>query len=207
MYDYSIKLHAQEYLVYGFGSDGMVSASKDFLHLLGKDSYVQGYFEYDSKKSGGVTVSHLRVDNQRINAPYYVSSADAIVVTKDVYLAKFAIFDKLKDNGIVIINTNDITKYLSELHQQDLDLLKKRNALIYVIDATKIADKYELNGKINKIIECVLLHVLGYDDKIDELIQGIDIIFKTKGCSGAKTQYVTPNKVSGRVVNTVKLSS
>ncbi len=181
MYDYNIKMHAREYLVYGFGSDGMVSASKDFLHLLGKDSYVQGYFEYDSKKSGGVTVSHLRVDNQRINSPYYASSADAIVVTKDVYLSKFAIFDKLKDNGIVIINTNDITKCLSDFHQQDLDLLKKRNALIYVIDATKIADKFELNGKINKIIECVLLHVLGYDDKIEELIKGIDIIFKTKG--------------------------
>lgn len=64
--NYQIDLHDQEIKIYGYGSDGMVSASKDIMHIMGEKKYVQGYFEYDSKKSGGVTISHLRLSDSKI---------------------------------------------------------------------------------------------------------------------------------------------
>ena len=70
--DYKIDLGCKELKIYGFGSDGMVSASKDILKIIGNNGskYVQSYNEYDSKKSGGVTIAHLRMGNKKINAPY-----------------------------------------------------------------------------------------------------------------------------------------
>ena len=73
--------------VYGFGSDGMVGASKNFMKVLGQkeNNYVQGYFEYDSKKSGGVTRSHIRISDKEIRKSYYVESPDLVVVSKDSF--------------------------------------------------------------------------------------------------------------------------
>ena len=82
-----VEVDYKEIKVYGFGSDGMVGASKNFMKVLGQkeNNYVQGYFEYDSKKSGGVTISHLRVGESKINAPYFLTSPDFVIVSKDIY--------------------------------------------------------------------------------------------------------------------------
>ena len=107
--DYVIKEHkTRSILIYGYGSDGMVSASKDLITILGNytDANVQGYFEYDSKKSGGVTKSHLRVSKNEINSPYYVDKANILVVTKDSYLKRYDIISKLKKNGTFILVTS-----------------------------------------------------------------------------------------------------
>ena len=74
--DIDVKTDYKEIKVYGFGSDGMVGASKNFMKVLGEKNYVQGYFEYDSKKSGGVTISHLRVGPSKIDAPYFLTNPD-----------------------------------------------------------------------------------------------------------------------------------
>ena len=86
--NYDFKSSNEEILIYGFGSDGMVSASKDILKLIGglDNRFVQGYFEYDSKKSGGVTISHLRISDNIIRAPYYVTSPSILIITKDSYI-------------------------------------------------------------------------------------------------------------------------
>ncbi len=105
--NYEINLPCLEIQIYGFGSDGMISAAKDILKILGKTNYVQGYFEYDSKKSGGVTVSHLRIGSQKIHAPFYVSNPDFLVVTKDEYFEKYSILEHLKENAILLINTKN----------------------------------------------------------------------------------------------------
>ena len=83
-----IKIHSgKEILIYGYGSDGMISASKSIIKLIGDntDNYVQGYFQYDSKKSGGVTLSHLRINNDKIKSTYYVEEPDILVVSKNNY--------------------------------------------------------------------------------------------------------------------------
>src|SRR5699024_770629 len=113
--DYEINLNAYEIQIYGFGSDGMVSASKDIMHIMGEENYVQGYFEYDSKKSGGVTVSHLRIGKEKIHAPYYVTASDLTVVTKDEYFEKYQILNKAKPNSILLINTKDEQKCLEKM--------------------------------------------------------------------------------------------
>ena len=177
-----VNLNCNEIKIYGFGSDGMVSASKDILKILGKDNYVQGYFEYDSKKSGGVTVSNLRVSNNKINAPFYVVHPKLVVVTKDEYFNKFNMLDNIEDNGILLINTikNEL-EINNLLSNRDKEIIKNKNILVYYINATKIAYECNIKGKINKIMEMVILKLLGLDNSKDILESGIRKIFKTKG--------------------------
>ena len=105
--EYNVELDAKEFLIYGYGSDGMVSASKDILKVMGKDGYfVNGYFSYDSKKSGGVTVSNLRIAKHEINAPFYVMKPSLIVVSKLEYFRKFLMLENIKNEGTLIINTS-----------------------------------------------------------------------------------------------------
>ena len=96
-----------EILIYGFGSDGMVSVSKDLIKIVGTNTnaYTQGYFEYDSKKSGGVTKCHLRFGKNPIKSTYYVNNPSMIVCTKDTYLKKFEILDNIENDGIFLLNT------------------------------------------------------------------------------------------------------
>ncbi len=108
-----IKNH-EEILIYGYGSDGMVSASKSIMKLVGNNTnlQVQGYFEYDSKKSGGITVSHLRFSDKPIGKPYYIESAKLIVVSKEKYLHEFNVLSQMKENGTLLINTAKSEKEL-----------------------------------------------------------------------------------------------
>ena len=88
----------------------MVSASKNILKVMSKTNFVQGYFEYDSKKSGGVTISHLRLSSEQINAPYYLTEPNLVVVSKDSYLSKYDILSSIKKNGIFLIVTKLMKK-------------------------------------------------------------------------------------------------
>ena len=109
-YDPNFKLDNNNYelLIYGYGSDGMVSTSKDLIKIVGDytSKYVQGYFQYDSKKSRGVTRSHIRISGNEIKSTYYVDSPNFIVVSKDTYIYKYDILDNLKNEGIFLLNTN-----------------------------------------------------------------------------------------------------
>lgn len=94
--EFKLNKKYKEIKIYGFGSDGMVSASKNILKVMSKTNFVQGYFEYDSKKSGGVTISHLRLSDKQINAPYYLTEPNLVVVSKDSYLSKYDILSSIK---------------------------------------------------------------------------------------------------------------
>ncbi len=179
--NYQIDLHDQEIKIYGYGSDGMVSASKDIMHIMGEKKYVQGYFEYDSKKSGGVTVSHLRLSDSKINAPYYVMNANIIVVTKDEYFNLYHCLDNIKENGTLLINTNDTAKCLSKICKEDLDIIKNKHLKVLTIDAESIASKNNIKGKISKIMETIILNLLGLDNVLDILNNSIYKSFITKG--------------------------
>lgn len=181
--NYEIELNADEFLIYGFGSDGCVSSSKDILKILGKkDYYVNGYFSYDSKKSGGVTVSNLRISKLPINAPFYVTKPSLVVVTKDEYFKKFRMIDNIKENGILIINTSKNESEINEfLQAKDKAILNERNITVYLIDAGKIASDSGIKGKISKIIEILILDKLNINDAFELLSESIKVSFKTKG--------------------------
>lgn len=180
--EFNPKKKTKEIVVYGYGSDGMVSACKELLSIMGdeKDEYVQGYFEYDSKKSGGVTVSHMRVDKNPIDAPYYPEHPNILVVTKDVYLSRFHMTKNLAKNGIMIVNTTAKFEELDVLSKILTDL-KQKNITIFTIDADSIAKRNGLEGKISLIFETILLKLLGVDDYKDILSNRLKSRFETKG--------------------------
>ena len=180
---YTIDLNDLEVKVYGFGSDGMVGASKDLLHIIGEnsESYVQGYFEYDSKKSGGVTVSNLRIADHPIHAPYYVTNPNIIVVAKEEYFEQFAILSEVQKNAILLINTANPVSIFEKMSSSDLKQLQENHVSVVAIDAEGIASTHHLKGKINKIMEVAILSYLGYDDAIALVSETIKKEFKTKG--------------------------
>lgn len=178
----SAERRTKELAIYGFGSDGMVSASKDILHIVGDttDEYVQGYFEYDSKKSGGVTVSHLRFDKNAIDMPYYPESPNIVVVTKEIYLSKFDIASKIAKNGVLIVNSSTAFDKI-KVKPNTLKILEDRNITIFTIDAGKIADRNGLKGKISIIFEAILLKLIGVQGYEETLYENIEKRFRTKG--------------------------
>lgn len=172
-----------EMLIYGFGSDGMVSASKDILKLIGDntDAYVQGYSRYDSRKSGGVTISNLRISKEEINEEYYVENPHIVVCTNDTYMDKYNILYNIRKNGIFLLVTDkeDIDKSLSDNQKY---LLAKNNIKFYIIDAYKIARENNIPNKISTITEKAIFYITkllpDYSSKLEETIKNN---FKNKG--------------------------
>ncbi len=190
-YDYPLELAAKEILIYGFGSDGMVSASKDILKITSEqlNLEVDGYFEYDSKKSNGVTISNLRLKSKHFSAPFYITNPDIIVVTKDEYFRKYNIIKNIKPNGILLINTTNLSEIDQKISLEDKKVLQKKNITILAIDASTIAEKNHIKGKINKIMEVAVLKLLDIKDALYLVEQSIEKQFKTKG-----TEIIQNNK-------------
>lgn len=184
--DYKIK-NSKEILIYGYGSDGMVSASKSLIKLIGDNTNndVQGYFQYDSKKSGGVTVSHLRISDSEIRSAYYVENPSIVVVSKDNYLNDFDLINNIEENGIFIINTSKSSEELNNSIDAKLKkLLIEKNINVYSLNAYDIALKNNLANKISMIMESAILYItnlVDYDMAMKELIKYIKHKFGKKG--------------------------
>lgn len=177
----------KELLIYGYGSDGMVSTSKDLLKIIGDhtNKFVQGYFQYDSKKSGGVTRSHIRIGDVEINAPYYVDKPSVMVVSNDTYMYKYDIVNKICDNGVLLLNTSlsedELNKTLSNEVKR---LLVGKKINLYVIDAYDIVSKIGLNNKISTCMEvCIfkILDVLNMSKVVTLMKENNDKRFRHKG--------------------------
>lgn len=187
-YDKDFKLPTSnvEFLVYGYGSDGMVSASKDLMKITGANTraYVQGYFQYDSKKSGGYTVCHLRFSKKPIKSTYYVEKSSLIVCTKESYLQKIRMLDKIKSRGIFLLNTSKIAdEVLASMSVHDKKILQSRNINFYIIDASRIAEEAGLPGKISTIMETLIFklgHVIDFNFAKNVIKESISIRFKNK---------------------------
>lgn len=186
--DYKIKHKGQrEILIYGYGSDGMVTASKDIITILGNytNAYVQGYFQYDSKKSGGVTKSHLRVSKDDIRSSYYVDKANLLVCTKDKYLLKYDIVRSIKKGGIFIISSSLSNEDLIKLIPNNVkkELIDKE-VKTYVIDAFKIAEENNIPNKISAIMETAifkLANLVNYEAVKEKIKDQIIKKFSKKG--------------------------
>ena len=179
--------NSDEIIIYGYGSDGMVSASKTLIKLIGENTnkYVQGYFQYDSKKSGGVTISHLRFSGEKIRSTYYVQNPKLVILSKDSYLKEFNILASIKENGVFLINTmkteNEINKVLSSSAKK---IINERNISVYKINAYEIARKNGLGNKISTILETAitkLINILNFDEAFDQLKQYVTNKFSKKG--------------------------
>ena len=173
--------------VYGLGSDGSVSSVKNTIKILGKEtaSCVQGYFDYDSKKSGSLTVSHMRASFQPINAPFNATQVDLVMCNNEGFVKKYDITDCLKQNGMLIINTdydiNSLNFVMSNKMKHDI---KNKNIVVYLIDADKIANEFGLKGKINTIMQTALFKItnlLPYDVAMKNIRSTIEKTYAKKG--------------------------
>ncbi len=184
--DYHIKNKYVEFLVYGYGSDGMVSACKDIMKITGEhtNAYVQGYFQYDSKKSGGVTKSHLRFSKKEIHATYYVENPTLVVCTQDSYMKKFLVLDNILENGTFLLNTTKTCEeVLSFLNKKDIALLKERKIKFYIVDALAIAKKVGLDHKISTVMETIIFqlsHLMDSEFAINKVRENIKSRFAKK---------------------------
>lgn len=175
-----------EFLVYGFGSDGMVSASKDLLKITGSysNAYVQGYFQYDSKKSGGVTISHMRFGKGPITSPYYIEKPSLVVCTKDSYLKRLRILDKIKDKGVFVLNTNkNPDQVIAMLTNHDKKILRNRNIKMFIIDANGIASNNGLGNKISAVMEVLIFKigkVINFDFALGKVKENLAVKFGNK---------------------------
>ena len=184
-------------LFWGLGADGTVGANKEAIKIIGDETemYAQGHFVYDSKKSGGITVSHLRFGAKPIQSSYLVKSADYVACHNQAYVGVYDILADLKPGGIFVLNCTWSDADLEEkLPGSWKRALAAKNAKVYTIDAIKLAMEVGLGHRINMVMQTVFFatsKVLPLDDAVKFLKSAIK---KTYGKKGEK--IVTMNWAS-----------
>ena len=161
---------------WGLGADGTVGANKNSIKIIGDntDMYAQGYFAYDSKKSGGLTVSHLRFGKTPIKSTYYISKADFVACHNPSYVDKYDIVDDLKAGGSFLLNCPWDTEELSErLPGKMKKILAERHINFYTIDGIKIGKEIGLGGRINTVLQSAFFKIADIipADKAKELMK------------------------------------
>ena len=161
---------------WGIGADGTVGANKNSIKIIGDntDMYAQGYFAYDSKKSGGLTVSHLRFGKTPIKSTYYISKADFVACHNPSYVDKYDIVDDLKEGGSFLLNCPWDTEELSErLPGKMKKILAERHINFYTIDGIKIGKEIGLGGRINTVLQSAFFKIADIipADKAKELMK------------------------------------
>ncbi|MEH0834109.1 pyruvate:ferredoxin (flavodoxin) oxidoreductase [Pectobacterium cacticida] len=176
-----------EALFYGLGSDGTVSATKNAIKIVGETTpmFVQGYFVYDSKKAGSLTVSHMRVGSHPINSAYLIDQADFVACHQWQFIDKYNMVERLKPGGVFLINSpyssDDLWHRLPQEVQAELN---QRNARVYCINAAKIARECHLGARINTVMQMAFFHlsqILPADVAVEKLRSAIAKSYGSKG--------------------------
>ena len=176
-------------LFYGLGSDGTVGANKNSIKIIGQetDRFVQGYFQYDSKKSGGVTVSHLRFSDSPIRSAYFVENADFIACHTPSYLHRYAMIENLRTGGTFLLNCpwTVLDALNAHLPAPFKRKLAEKQAKLYVIDGTEIAHKHGLNGKHSIVMQAAFFYLnpalMPYEKALECLKAELKTKFAKKG--------------------------
>ena len=174
---------------WGLGSDGTVGANKNSIKIIGDntDQYVQAYFEYDTKKSGGVTKSHLRFGHTPILSTYYVTMADFVACHNESYMKKYDIVDEIKEGGTFLLNTVWTDEELErELPNRVKRVLARRHIRFYTIDATDIAGRIGLGNRTNTVLQAAFFKLSGVLPIDDAVKYMKDAITRTYGKKGEK---------------------
>ncbi|HPT78598.1 MAG TPA: pyruvate:ferredoxin (flavodoxin) oxidoreductase [Candidatus Atribacteria bacterium] len=172
---------------FGLGSDGTVGANKTAIKIIGDHTnlYAQGYFSYDSKKSGGTTVSHLRFGARPIKAPYLVYEADYIACHNKSFLYQTDILKGIKEGGTFVLNCPwTVAELENELPAQVKKTIAQKKLKFYIIDAVKIAGEIGLGNRINMIMQAAffkLANVIPIEDAIAYLKQSVEDVYGKKG--------------------------
>lgn len=191
---------------WGYGSDGTVSANKNSIKIIGEgtDKYVQGYFEYDSKKSGGITISHLRFSDHPIQSQYFLTSCDFIALHKPSYIGRYDILAGIKEGGVFLINSplspEEVFASLTEDMQKTI---RERKVKVYTINATRIASEVGLGNRINTVMMAAFFKISGVIPEAEAIVmikKAIQKQFKDKGENVVKMNWESVDKSSDAVM-------
>ena len=172
---------------WGIGSDGTVGANKNSIKIIGDHTNlkVQAYFQYDSRKSGGVTISHLRFGDSPIKSTYYISKADFVACHNPAYLEKFDIVRDVKPGGVFLANCAwDATEFTSRLPAASRKYIADNNVRVYTCDAAAIAHELGLGNKTNAILQAAffkLSEILPLDDAVKYMKDAVRHTYGRKG--------------------------
>ena len=193
---------------WGLGADGTVGANKSAIKIIGDNTgmYAQAYFAYDSKKSGGITISHLRFGQKPIQSTYLIDTADYIACHKDGYVELYDILEGIKPGGTFVLNSPwtlaDMDEKLPAAMRQTI---ARKKIKFYNIDAVKIAQEVGLGGRINMIMQTAffkLANVLPVDEAIAHLKKEIQKMF---GKKSEKLVTMNHTAVDATVANLVEI--
>ncbi len=172
---------------FGLGADGTVGANKQAIKIIGDntDMYAQAYFAYDSKKSGGLTVSHLRFGKSPIRSTYLVGHADYIACHKSAYVHQYDILEGIKDGGVFVLNSSWSAEDLDrELPAAMKRTIARKGLKFYNVDAVKVAQEVGLGGRINMIMQTAffkLAQVIPFEQAVELLKTSIKKTYGSKG--------------------------
>jgi len=155
-------------LFWGLGADGTVGANKNSIKIIGDntDKYAQGYFQYDSKKSGGITRSHLRFGDAPIQSEYLVSSPDFVACHQQSFVGRYDLLRGIKENGTFLLNSNwPADKVFENLTADMQKTIIDKNITVYNIDALKIATDVGLGKRINTVMQAAFFIISGVLEK------------------------------------------
>ncbi len=189
-------------IFWGLGSDGTVGANKNSIKIIGDntDMYAQGYFSYDSKKSGGITISYLRFGKSPIRAPYLSTSADFIALHNSAYIGRYDVLKGIKEGGTFLLNSewsND--EVFDHLTRDMQETIITRKIKFYNINALKISDEVGLGKRINSVMQAAFFKIssiLPGDEAIDLIKKAIKKSFEKKGENIVKMNWEAVDRTS-----------
>ncbi|MCF7957066.1 MAG: pyruvate:ferredoxin (flavodoxin) oxidoreductase [Phycisphaerae bacterium] len=196
-------------MFWGLGSDGTVGANKNAIKIIGDktDLYAQGYFAYDSKKSGGLTVSHLRFGKKQIQSSYLIDLADFVACHNSAYVNIYDMLGNIRQGGTFLLNASwDLAAMEKELPGSMKQAIAQKKLKFYTIDAVKLALEVGLGNRINMIMQTAffkLADVIPVDDAIAYLKEAIE---KTYGRKGEKVVAMNNAGVDSALANLVEVT-
>ena len=191
---------------YGLGSDGTVGANKNSIKIIGDhtDMYAQGYFSYDSKKSGGITISHLRFGKSPIKSTYLIDQADFVACHNQSYVTRYDMVSDLKEGGVFLLNTNWTKEQLdSELPASMKNTIARKHIKLYTLDALKIVNEIGARKGVNTVCQAAffkLADIIPYEQAADYMKQMIKKAYGKKGDAVVNMNYAcVDNAIAGLV--------
>jgi pyruvate-ferredoxin/flavodoxin oxidoreductase len=174
-------------MFWGLGSDGTVGANKNSIKIIGEntDMNAQGYFVYDSKKSYGITVSHLRFGQSKVNYPYLIQNADFVACHNPAYIGRYDMLNCIKEGGTFLLNSEIPSDEVFDHLTRDIqEIIIERKIKFYNINALEIATEVGLGGRINTVMQTAFFKLSGVLEEqkaIDLIKQAIVKTFTKKG--------------------------
>ena len=193
-------------MFWGLGSDGTVGANKNSIKIIGDntDMNAQAYFAYDSKKSGGVTTSHLRFGKSSVNMPWLIDAADFVACSNPAYIGRYDMLGPIKEGGVFLLNTevpeDEIFDHLTKEEQQ---IIIDRKVKFYAMNAYKVAEEVGLGNRTNTVMQAAFFKISGVlpEAQAIELLKGaIKKTFSRKGEDIVKMNWEAVDKSAAALI-------